>query len=149
MSISMILQKKFITSITPKPKMTEQKFETIDGLTMEQLIAKELIPHKVEFWGREFMVAPKLCEKVMGDGLQLIYFGTINNRPNYWLLRIDSQTDTEELYGNDETFLLIVEEEFGEYDEDIIGDESSYPIPSPDNGWYWGVVANYGTGVKS
>ena len=87
-----------------------------------------------------------LSETVIGDGKQLIYFGTMNQRPNYWLIRIDSETNTESDDFNDngiDEIIEILTEEFGEWNEDNEefdpDDNCQYPIINLNAGYFWGV----------
>jgi hypothetical protein len=82
-------------------------------LTMKELIAKETKRRTVSFWGVDHEIQPALCETILGDGLQLVYVKSMDNRPNYWIIRIDSKTDVEADDFDIETLLEPLEEEFG------------------------------------
>lgn len=113
---------------------------------------------------------PELCEIVEGDGKQLIYFGTINQRPKYWLMQIDSKHDIEDSnfdVGNIVIHPLIQEfgetewiseddfdksklkneQDFREYEtyEEYMSEWFEYPRLSID-GYHWGLIANTVTG---
>lgn len=85
----------------------------VAGLSLEEWIAKETNPHYTRFWGDRILVKPVCAETILGDGLQLIYFGTIDQRPHRWYLRIDSNTDVYADDFNVEDILQTLEEEFG------------------------------------
>lgn len=142
----------------------------VAGLSLEQWIEKETAPRIAKLWGDGVEFSPVLCDEIIGDGKQLVYLGTIDQRPYHWLIRIDSQTDInsddfdfedilepiEECFGRQEEY--ISEEEFNQLKAD--GDEecnicetyeewleSNYEYPKI--GWYgghWGLVVNMSTG---
>ena len=85
----------------------------IDGKTMEQLIAEETSKQTGKFWGSKYEFEPVISKEILGDGLQLIYVGTIDQRPYYWLIRIDSKTDIESDDFDIYKIVAILEEEFG------------------------------------
>ena len=94
-----------------------------DGLTLEQWIEKETKEITVTHWGVDTTFTPVICDTIIGDGLQLVYFGTIDQRPYHWLIRIDSKIDIESNDFDIETLLEPLEECFGRhpqnyYDED-------------------------------
>ena len=45
------------------------------------------------FWGRRRFVTPRIVPFIWGDGKQWIYLSPINQRPNYYVVRIDSRVD--------------------------------------------------------
>jgi len=44
-------------------------------------------------WTTPHNFTPRLVEKVFGDGRRLAWLTTINNRPAYWVVRVDSGWD--------------------------------------------------------
>jgi hypothetical protein len=44
----------------------------------------------VFFWGRRHYITPRLCNTVFGDGASLVYWATLDHRPNYYVVRVDS-----------------------------------------------------------
>lgn len=85
----------------------------VAGLSLEEWIAKETKPHYTRFWGDNILVKPVCAETILGDGQQLIYLGTIDQRPQRWYLRIDSKTDVYADDFNVENILQPLEDEFG------------------------------------
>lgn len=95
-------------------------------------------------WDSEYTFTPVLLSKVFGDGGKIAIFETMNDRPLFWIVKIDSKTD----FDNDENEDLLqevwgaVESEFGErfenYDDhgyelkETI--ENDYPAVSSDTG---------------
>ena len=86
--------------------------------TMQEWIDWETRERKKEFWGEFTTIKPVISEKIIGDGKQLIYIGTIDQRPNYWLIRIDSKTDVLSDDFDIEEYLEILEDEFGRHPND-------------------------------
>ena len=93
---------------------------------------------------------PYLCENKLGDGLQVIYFGTCDQRPFYWLLRIDSGSDIHSDDFDIDPIFDLISEECGHYfgwDEDYNEEEDCYPMICLDGGGYhFGLEANFKTG---
>lgn len=144
------------------------ELEKVNGLTLEQWIAQETAPRHVSLWGEGFEFSPEICDKFLGDGKQLIYLGSIDQRPRYWLLRIDSKTDIEADDFDYESLISLVEECFGRFDEWISEDDfedakkddpeleyydtyedyeehNSYPRMNWGGG-HWGLIVNMVTG---
>lgn len=110
---------------------------------MKRLI-KNFIKHETRrqrayLWGKYQVFTPVLVSEIFGDGLQFIYFSTIDNRPKYWIVRIDSKTDIE----NDfdwEPILFAIESEFGRWQDD---DHLKYPAIKLTMGTFWGLIKNF------
>ena len=126
----------------------------VAGLSYDEWIAKERVPRKPSLWGQEYPeYSPYLCKTIIGDGLQLVYLGTIDNRPYHWLIRIDSKTNVSDDDFNFEDILLPIEEECGTcegIDEcDTCrenGEECEYPHNISWSGGHFGMIVNFGTG---
>lgn len=56
---------------------------------------------------------PKVLSKVYGDGRRLFALATINQRPAYWVIRVDSRCDSEAFGELTDDILTELEEEFG------------------------------------
>ena len=121
---------------------------------MVKAIREELRRHKTRFWGRNYIITPRLVEWVHGDGLQVIYFMPLNTRPNYYVVRIDSKVSLNNY--DDPSFADIVlddlceriEEQFGTKDYEWTADNGrTYtrrcPFPALDDevGSCWGLLA--------
>ena len=126
----------------------------VAGLTMEDYLKKETAPRAPSMWGQEYPeYKPYLCDTIIGDGLQLVYLWTINNRPYHWLIRIDSHTDVNaDEFEWDEGLLQIIETECGACGDDCKchdkeDEECKYPIVDWGGGG-WGMVANFRTGEE-
>jgi hypothetical protein len=126
---------------------------TVDGLTLDQWIEKETAPETPSLWGKVYPeYSPYLCETKLGDGLQLIYFGTIDQRPYYWLVLIDSKTDLNASDFDIEQIVDLVEEECGRNSQDDYATEEEYMAenfhyPMVDwEGGHVGTIVNFGNG---
>lgn len=98
--------------------------DKVDGKTMEEWIAEETAERETTFWGQPCTIKPVIHSEVFGDGLQLCYLGTIDQRPNYWLIRIDSSIDVESPdFDFEEILLCPLEEEFGRCEEYLSEEE--------------------------
>lgn len=62
-------------------------------------------------WGKYTVFTPVVLSKQFGDGLQIIYISSMDQRPRFWLARIDSKTDLEA--EGAEEIVDEIEEEFG------------------------------------
>ena len=50
---------------------------------------------KGRLWGTEYDVVPYLLDDQHGDGKQWIWFGYMDDRPNYYVARVDSAADMD------------------------------------------------------
>ncbi|MDA3900036.1 MAG: hypothetical protein PF637_05900 [Spirochaetes bacterium] len=93
---------------------------------MKKLIEYETRKQTVSFWGEEYTIQPVLSKTKLGDGLQLIYVGTTDQRPHFWLIRIDSHTDVLNDDFNIYEIVDILEEEFGRHPYRYVDKEDFY-----------------------
>lgn len=109
---------------------------------IKEFLKKESKPRFVSFWGKKTLVKPYLCNTIMGDGLQLIYLGTIDQRPQYWLIRIDSNTDVKADRFDIEPVIELIEDECGRFNfQDKYYDEKKDKFPLICwAGGHWGTV---------
>ena len=142
----------------------------VSGLTLDEWIEKETSMRTAKLWGEGVDFEPVLCSEILGDGQQLVYLGTISQRPYYWLIRIDSKTDIESNEFDVEDILQPIEDDFGRQ-LDYISEEEFEQLKSegedecvecetydnwiesnwnyPRIGWdggHWGLVVNMLTG---
>lgn len=147
-----------------------EKALLVAGLTIDQWVEKETAPQSVRHWGDPITFSPVICGKIIGDGLQLVYIGSIDQRPYYWLIRIDSKMDINDDDFDIETLLEPIEDECGRGDQwvseadfyaekakgndDYEGHETyedwhehnyTYPVIRWDGG-HWGLIVNMVTG---
>lgn len=141
----------------------------VAGRSMQEWILHETRKRETTFWGEKGVIKPVICSEILGDGLQLVYLVTIDQRPNYWLIRIDSKTNISDDDFDFETILEPLEEEFGRVPESGWLDKKEfktlkskgelenydyykhynsacqYPAISWGGG-HWGMIVNFGTG---
>ena len=91
--------------------------------TMNERVKWETRKRKVNFWGSEIEIEPVLCSTIFGNGKQLVYIGTTDQRPNYWLLKIDSSTDVSDDDFDFEDLLMALEEEFGRHPDCLVDED--------------------------
>jgi hypothetical protein len=123
----------------------------IQGLNIEDYATKiqqEIIP---VLWGHPEGggYKPKLCSKHLGDGLQFIWMSNIDQRPYYWIIRVDSKTDIKHEDFCWQEVEELVSDELGLYsfdDEDYNEETDKYPMVNTDNVPYFGLMANFKTG---
>lgn len=57
---------------------------------IKTIFDRETKTRTTHFWGGVYQVAPVLINEPMGDGLHLIALQSLDTRPQYYLVRIDS-----------------------------------------------------------
>jgi hypothetical protein len=67
-----------------KPASMSQK--TIDHRLREALERRQ----RASLWGQQYLIKPRLCDKIFGDGRQLVGFEPLDARPSYYIVRVDS-----------------------------------------------------------
>lgn len=45
---------------------------------------------KVNFWGSDYFIQPRVVSRVFGDGARVIYYTPLNTRPSYYVVLVDS-----------------------------------------------------------
>lgn len=119
-----------------------------------QSLHGELRRHKTRFWGRNYVITPRLVEWIHGDGLQVIYFMPLNTRPDYYVARIDSRISLDNSDAHSFAFEVLealcehIEEQFGASYEEWESDKNSrkyarhnpFPALSDDSGCCWGLL---------
>lgn len=75
--------------------------------------------HKTRFWGRNYIITPRLLEVVFGDGKKVIHLTPLATRPDYYVLCIDSrmETDTDDFHDLLEWISQALEDQFGRAEE--------------------------------
>lgn len=104
--------------------------------------------HSPKLWGEKYPeFSPKICKIYLGDGKQLIWFQTCDQRPYWWWVRIDSSMDVNiddfpclEIYDLiEDEFGRIAEEGDEDYNEEEYGDVNKcYPMILSNDGVLWG-----------
>lgn len=93
-------------------------------MRLDQLLA----PRTVTFWGEVHHVTPALVNQTWGDGQKLLQLFPINERPNHWVVRVDSSCDNDNLFDILDDIYDAIDDQFGRppEDDDGIGDERPY-----------------------
>lgn len=64
-------------------------------------------------WGNYEVFTPVVLSKIFGDGKQIISISSIDQRPKFWIVRIDSNQSFEPDEFDIEEIVSAIEEEFG------------------------------------
>lgn len=130
-------------------------------MTEEQInkfLAKEQEETEAALWGDSVKFKPYLLSQVFGDGMKLIYFGTLDDRPYWWLVRVDSRAEENGVWYNfdEEEIYRAIEEECGFHDvgwgDDEVeefeeSEEYAYPVIESNSSAHWGLIADFAKGV--
>ena len=106
---------------------------------------KPLPVRKRCFWGEEYDIIPYLIDAIHGDGKQWMWFGYLEDRPSFYVARVDSSFDpgsgfdgdpSESIIGwledqiLDEAMEFFSDEEYEEYSKKgYLDDGGNWPIP--------------------
>lgn len=118
----------------------------IDGKTLNEWVNEEQKAQTGTFWGREYKFDPVLLDEVFGDGLQLAYLQSMNDRPYYYIVLLDSSRNFDDDEWMPEWFEEIIswiEENYGQRWDDETDQEQGYPAISWDGGRLE-TIANFG-----
>lgn len=151
------------TQTPPIDKELNPQMVIGDLLNLQMLKDVVEVPFLGSLWteGDSGMLTPHVCERSFGDGLQLLTISTCNQRPNYWVVRVDSSWEQSNFYvGPRDTVgehidevLDAIEEECGQIgnwldepcpncrDERCVCDVDStaqFPALDDENGYSWG-----------
>lgn len=124
-------------------------------MTDEQInkfLAKEQEETEAQLWGEPVKFKPYLLEQIFGDGMKLIYFGTLDDRPYWWLVRVDSHAEENGVWENfdEEEIYRAIEEECGFHDDgwgDDDEEEYAYPVIESNSSAHWGLIADFAKGI--
>ncbi len=113
-------------------------------MNIDELIQREMVPQSFRWWGRDYKnIAPALVDEVLGDGQALLKVTSLDCRPHYWLIRVDSSVlSLDDEKANEYVDYQVIEAIancFGECDhEDTCG--CRFPILVLNTGYNWDVV---------
>lgn len=101
-------------------------------------------------WGQRYTFVPALCSKIFGDGRALLALTTINSRPRYYVVRIDSRWEIDEASAPEgaesvrdhlDEIYDALEEDFGravyEDDEEVDEEPREWPAFDDRSGTTW------------
>lgn len=103
---------------------------------LRKAIEKERAVH---FWGRKYFITPRLVDQVFGDGKQLIYFATMDHRPNRYIVRVDSgwNLPAGDLHDHTDDIEDAIVDQFGRQETA----KDYFPMfPEYPSGTFWGVI---------
>lgn len=96
----------------------------------DKLLADLLKPQRTEHWGSTYKFKPVMLNKIYGDGKRLLQVFPINERPRYWVVRVDSKCRCDDDLHEDilDDIYEEIDEQFGTPTEDDlgVGDERPY-----------------------
>ena len=114
-------------------EITKKEIEILSEYTKEQ---------KATHWGKEYLIKPALLNTVYGDGGLIVFLYPMDDRPNHYLILVDSKTDTS----SDEWYNLLEDEiyeaigdKFGISDGEEENEDSKFPA------FYFGCGMSWGT----
>lgn len=120
-------------------------------MTMRERHLKYLTrTHIVTFWGQRYRITPRLVSKILGDGKKIIHFTPLATRPDYYIIRVDSQWDLDNggkdsIYDHLEELYNAIEDDYGNYFEEWQHDNGrtyikhhDFPALNIDCGSSWG-----------
>ncbi|QDC37063.1 hypothetical protein [Sphingobium fuliginis] len=101
-----------------------ERREMVIGDLLNLQMLKDVI--EVEFIGSLWVegdsgpMTPYVCEASFGDGLHLLTISTINQRPNYHVVRVDSTWERDDtIYENIDDVIYAIEDECGRAGRDV------------------------------
>ena len=119
-----------------------------DGKSFDEKMAELCEECEPKLLGEKYpKFIPRVCEKKLGDGKQLIWFQTSDQRPYWWWVLIDSETNVRSDDFDPLEIYDLIEDEFGaipdegdeDYDEEVNSDVlDCYPMIVHNDGIAWG-----------
>lgn len=106
------------------------------------------VPYDSTFWGQPVRVDPHFVKTVLGDGLMLLGMTTINSRPNYYVIRVDSTWHLsmcrkcedecpDQLFEHLEEIYEAIVSEYGCAIDEETGNKDPWPAFDDENGCSW------------
>lgn len=83
-----------------------------------QAVKEETKEREVSLWGNKLTFTPVLATSKIGNGNKLVALFSLDQRPQYWLIRIDSNLSINDDEFDIEELVNIIENEFGNINED-------------------------------
>lgn len=117
--------------VKPKPVPKDVEKEVLE------FIKKETEERDATLWADKYRIKPCLIDEIDGDGLQVIYVEPIDTRPNYYVLRIDSNRNIKSDGFNFDQLLCMIEDECGSFDklERVVLEKGKFtPVDEYDTG---------------
>lgn len=81
-----------VLAVQMTPARAARDMDIGDLLNLDMLKAAIEVPFLGSLWteGDSGMMTPHVCKASFGDGMYLLTISTIHQRPNYWVMRVDS-----------------------------------------------------------
>lgn len=136
-------ENKDLTSNDAKPML----YAVSSGKSLNEVMNDLCKEYQPKLWGEKYpKFEPRVCKTKLGDGLQLIWFQTSDQRPYWWWVFVDSKWEMSE---EDYTLQVydLIEDEFGsipeeddeDYNEEDYGDVMKcYPMIVKNDGISYG-----------
>lgn len=94
-------------------------------MSIEDFLKEKTTPITLDQWGNnKTTFTPVVLKKIYGDGLQIIYLWSIDYRPLFWIVRIDSRVNANDL--DIEEIESDIEDEFGAVNGDLSENDELY-----------------------
>ena len=114
----------------------------------ERALRKQIERRQAAYlWGQKLLHHAAPCELVFGDGeTKLIHFASMNHRPNYYVVSIDSGIDVPGGDGHDisDDIVEAILDEYGDNDADNPRHKNPlyFPYwPQCSDGEHWGILS--------
>ena len=111
----------------------------LDYQNINEAVNQETKEREISLWGDKVTFTPEIASEIIGDGKQLLQIWALGQRPHYWLIRIDSETNIETDDFDIESCVGILEEEFGLISEEDINSDKTNEELYPQIYWDGGV----------
>lgn len=106
------------------------------------------VSYDSKFWGQPARVDPRFVEAVLGDGRQLLGMTTLDSRPNYYVIRVDSNWHLsmcrkcenhcpDQLFEHLEEIYEAIENEYGRALDEETGEKDPWPAFDDESGCSW------------
>ncbi len=104
---------------------------------IKEAVKEEIKEHKVSLWGDKLTFTPVLASSKLGNGKKLVALISLDQRPQYWLIRIDNNMSIDDDHFDIEKLIDIIEEEFGRINEEEFYENSYIATPEFYPRIYW------------
>ena len=85
---------------------------------INEAVKEETREQEVSLWGDKLTFTPVIASQKIGNGKKLMALFSLDQRPQYWLVRIDSEMSINDDNFDIEELVNIIEEEFGTVNEE-------------------------------
>ncbi len=103
---------------------------------IKEAVKEEIKECKVNLWGDKLTFTPVLASLKLGNAKKLVALISLDQRPQYWLIRIDSNMSIDDHF-DIEKLVDIIEEEFGNINEEEFYENLDIATPEFYPRIYW------------